>query len=264
MDLYIIFDPLTNSTLSSFGTFDEAKAYQLVTWYSTLSKYKSMPVQSFWNYFRLVIKHNDNIVDDGKDLQVPESSPVIAIYKYGSRIYGTLHKDSDYDYNIVMDNPPIPDWVHNMININYYSPRQFQEAIENHEIWAIECISTGPILAPGPQYDWHLVLDLSKLRVSISKGSDNAFHKGKQKLVKPFDHQDGELMRGKKSLFHAFRILKYGIQIVRNNKVVDFGEANDIFNEIMKINSDKWSDYEYLKKRYNTLASEFRQLAPKN
>jgi len=263
MDSYIVFDPLTRTTIHSCESLQDARDYQTKIWNSTLTKYNTMPTLFFWNYFRPTIKYEHEVVDDGHDLLIPQTSSLITIYPYGSRIYGTLHKNSDYDFIVIMNDPPISEWTYEIININYYSPTQFQEAIDNHEIWALECLSTEPILSPLPDYNWKFILDLKKLRMSISKKSDESFHKGKQKLIKPYDNVEGELMRGKKSLFHSFRILMFGIQLAKHNKIVNFSEANDIFHEIMNINSDTWADYEYLKPKYNQLASQFRLLAPK-
>ena len=50
--------------------------------------------------------------------------------------------------------------------------------------------------------------------------------------------------RGKKSLFHAIRIVMFGIQISKYGKIVDYSAANHIWEEINNNESTNWlEDY---------------------
>ncbi|MNR15785.1 hypothetical protein D3C85_1323410 [compost metagenome] len=68
----------------------------------------------------------------------------------------------------------------------------------------------------------------------------------------------------KKSLFHSFRILKYGIQIAKYGRIFDYTEANYLWEEI---NSFETNDWEFFKTKYqpvyNELKSQFKLEAPK-
>ncbi len=75
--------------------------------------------------------------------------------------------------------------------------------------------------------------------------------------------KDYDLNLGRKSLFHSFRIIDYGIQIATHNKIVDYSSCNALFEEIM--NCYTWNEmFDTYKQRYNTLCSEFRIVAPKD
>jgi len=148
----------------------------------------------------------------------------------------------------------IPDF-----DITNYTLEEFQFDLDNNEIWALECIFSIPIYF---HKIFSVTIDLKKLRTSISRTSSQSFNKAKKKFLSPYN-KEGELFRGKKSLFHALRILVFGIQIAKNQKIIDYHEANKYFIEIMNNPSDKWDDYLYLKSQYNTLMTTFRKLAPK-
>jgi hypothetical protein len=102
-------------------------------------------------------------------------------------------------------------------------------------------------------------LVLQKLRHSLSAKSSNSFVKAKKKLT---IKKDFDLNLGRKSLWHSFRIIDFGIQIIKYNKIIDYKSMNDLFNDIMQYYS--WIDlFEEYKIKYNNLLTEFRKLAPK-
>ncbi len=60
-----------------------------------------------------------------------------------------------------------------------------------------------------------------------------------------------------------FRISMYGIQIAKYGKIVNYGEANSLWEEIKSIESSEWSDYNKIfKKRLKISQKEFRSLTP--
>lgn len=68
---------------------------------------------------------------------------------------------------------------------------------------------------------------------------------------------------GIKSIFHAFRILDYGIQIAKHRKIINFSSCNSIWFEI---NNRKWEWLELdqtFRNRFRSLQTEFRKVAPK-
>jgi hypothetical protein len=123
----------------------------------------------------------------------------------------------------------------------------------------------------APEYIWKnsrnytFKLDLSKLRHSLCAKSSNSWVKAKKKLtieIKKGVEENPEDV-GKKSLFHAFRIIEFGKQIAKNGKINDYGFCNELFKEIIYSYSDWNNLFEDYKKKYNNLLTEFRVLAPK-
>jgi hypothetical protein len=190
---------------------------------------------------------------------------VVSCFSYGSRVYGNFRKDSDYDFIIVVKNKIEEQFSDNLININFYSTEEHQARLNQHEISALEChfLSDNFILKNEKVYDFKL--DLQKLRHALSAKSSNSFVKSKKKLTVEIDKgvEKNPEDVGKKSLFHAFRIIDFGIQICKFGKINDYSSCNNLFKEIMYSYSDWNTLFENYKQRYNNICTEFRKLAPK-
>lgn len=196
---------------------------------------------------------------------------LIAVYPYGSRVYGTANKNSDYDFIVITKNKTTEQYSDNLININFYTPEEHQERLNDHEISALECYFLDPNLVlfdrqhplnkNNSYTPFTFKLDKSKLRHSLCAKSSNSWVKAKKKLTVEKDY---DLMIGKKSLFHAIRIIVFGVEIASHGKIVDYRVSNDIYKEIMG-EYESWSDlFKEYKTRYNHLLSDFRELAPKD
>jgi predicted nucleotidyltransferase len=185
---------------------------------------------------------------------------VVAVYPYGSRVYGTVRKNSDYDYIVVTKNKTKEQFSDNFININFYTPEEHQERLNEHEISALECyfLPNNLIIKENKKFTFNL--DLSKLRHALAAKSSNSWVKAKKKLTV---EKDFDLDLGRKSLFHSMRIIDYGRQIATYGKIINYGSCNELFQEIM--NCYTWTDmFDQYKKTYNEMCSEFRVLAPKD
>lgn len=191
---------------------------------------------------------------------------LLNLYLYGSRVYGCSSPQSDYDFIAVYDydSPGDADEFKSsrtMINISVYSPTRFATMLGDHEISAIECISLpeDDILINKCQHPF--LLSLPQLRKSISEKTSHSYVKAKKKLTV---EKDLDPYRGKKSLFHAFRIAKFGCQIAKYGKIVDFTEANYYWKDIVLNEHNDWQFYHNkYKKEFNELMTEFRKLCPK-
>jgi len=184
---------------------------------------------------------------------------VVAVYVYGSRVYGNITKQSDYDFIVVTTNKVNKQFSDNLININFYTPEEHQQRLDEHEISAIECqfLDSQFILLEKRKFSFNI--DNTKLRYSLRAKSSNSWVKAKKKLTVEKDY---DLSLGRKSLFHAMRIIEYGIQLAEKGKIYDYGCCNLLFEEIM--NKYDWSElFLTYKNRYNNLLTRFRVVAPK-
>lgn len=187
-------------------------------------------------------------------------SDLIAVYAYGSRVYGTVRKNSDYDFVVITKNKTNEQYSDNLININFFTPNEHQRRLNEHEISALECYFLPDEYVLIQSKIFGFKLDLTKLRHSLSAKSSNSWVKAKKKLT---IEKDYDLDLGRKSLFHSFRIIDFGMQLATFNKIIDYGSSNALFEEIM--NCYTWDQiFETYKQRYNALCSEFRILAPKD
>lgn len=186
---------------------------------------------------------------------------VLAVYQYGSRVYGNFNNSSDYDFIVVVKNKKNEQFSDRLINVNFFTYDDHQLRLNKHEISALEAYFCPEeyIVYVDKYFNPSFKLDLVKLRHSLSSKSSNSFVKAKKKLTVEKDY---DLNIGKKSLWHSFRIIEYGIQICENDRIVDYTSMNKMFNEIMM--NYTWEDlFENYKQDYNNIVSEFRKLAPK-
>lgn len=188
----------------------------------------------------------------------------MALYPYGSRVYGTVHPKSDWDYIAISGKVRVGEMDNGQVNIRYYTPEQFQGLLNSHHITALECyyLPYDKIIIHPPK-DWEFKLHLPTLRRSISEKVSHSWVKAKKKFQSPYDREN-ELLRGKKSLFHSFRIASYGCQIAGLRTIFGYDEVNWIFRDIMEDPSTDWEHYESKwKESHNRLMTEFRKKAPK-
>jgi predicted nucleotidyltransferase len=201
---------------------------------------------------------------------------IIAIYPYGSRIYGTATESSDYDFVVVMKHLTAEsdqlDAPNDTITINLYSEDSFTDRVAKHRISVLECLFLpADKVIKEPSKPFQFRLNKQALRESISEKASKDFNQCKKRLSdsqgwNPVLNQPfvKKVYEAKKSLFHCFRIIDFGMQIANNGKIVDYTSCNKLWQEIKDNPSDKWEDYASLyKETYNSKMTEFRKVAPK-
>jgi len=180
-------------------------------------------------------------------------------YLFGSRTYNTHTDKSDYDFVIILnEDKEHPDEIKtDEINLKIYSPNKFQQALDEHEISALEVyfLYAKQLANKGFVFE----LDKFVLRKSISAAVNLAWVKAKKKIT-----IEKEIYIGIKSLFHSMRITEYAIQIASVGSIYDYYKSNNLWNEILKDKDLSWEElFEKYKPVYNSKLTEFRKLAPK-
>lgn len=166
------------------------------------------------------------------------------IYVFGSRVYGTATSESDWDIIMVANNSVESTEIkHPIYNIHIYTPDKFKADLEWHRINNIECLYAPEWAKLKESIQYKFVLDVNKLRHSISHSSSSSWVKAKKKLILTDEYKTGI-----KSLFHSIRIPIFATQLVKENKI-DFESSNYIWE---KISSKEWT--------WEDLDSEFREL----
>ncbi len=157
-------------------------------------------------------------------------SRVFCVYLFGSRVYGTASDKSDWDIIMVANNSvestELSGLKRGIYNIHVYTPKKFQEDLDWHRINNLECVFAPNWAKLKEDIKWEFKIDTAKLRHAISHISSNSWVKCKKKLA-----QD-EYYLGIKSLFHSIRIPMFGLQIANFGKIVDFSEANYIWDDL--------------------------------
>ena len=190
---------------------------------------------------------------------------VVGVYPYGSRLYGTAGEKSDLDLVVIVDmiKNDYLQYETDDLDIHFMSINHYKNKLKEHDIMALECFYNP---SPYLEYPVQFQLDKPTLRKSISAICSNSWAKAGKKLE--LSEEDDYI--GLKSLFHSFRILTYGIDMAREDKI-DFTKVGntstvDFWNEIVGYYKQgfKWNDFkEIYKQEHNHLATTFRELAPK-
>lgn len=187
------------------------------------------------------------------------NSEVLNIFPYGSRVYKTHGSDSDYDFIVVMDKD-VKEFavkIDNM-NVHLYSVEEFQEQVNKHKISALECIFLPKELLLKKSHDFKFdksIFNKSILIKSISEKAKKDWFQVKKRCQ--FDN----VWYAKKSLFHAFRIIDFGKQIIQHGKIENYSSSCDLWFEILHNPAESWESYEeQYQKVFDARMTEFKDI----
>lgn len=177
---------------------------------------------------------------------------ILKVYPYGSIVYGCSTEKSDSDYIVVVDSQEPIYYSVQEFDADYtvYSEASFIKRIQEHHITALECI----FQTEDDPYRKYFGYDSEQLRRNISAISANSIAKCRKKML------SGEDYAGRKSIFHAIRIVMFGIQIAEYRTILDYSVANHYLKKAMEL-----EDWEEVKSHftpiYKNYKSEFKKLA---
>ena len=206
------------------------------------------------------------------------SANIISVYLYGSTVYGTANTKSDFDLIVVVDRKDDVTLEARAIALareyfklsfhkfdaNIYTEEEFLRGLEGMEISFLECVNdvraycdTGTSIY-GKKHKMPKI-HLPTLRDSISRKASNSWVKAKKKLTIQEDYAP---LIGKKSAWHAIRIINFGIQLATTGKIGDITSKSLEFFDVMSCNTWEEIDDKF-RGVYNALSTEFRKVAPK-
>ena len=192
-----------------------------------------------------------------------DPNDMVAVFGYGSRVYGCDSEVSDYDYIIVRNGGNRVEYNNagRRLSVNIIPLADFQNDLIEHEISALECLwlPKNKILKA---HSFPFTYNPQKLRHSISEKASHSFVKAKKKMA--VGSKDYNEYVGKKSLFHSLRIIDFGIQIGIHGKIVNYSSANHLWEEIVNSPTKDWNYYhDKYKPIHNKMMSDFRILCLK-
>lgn len=163
-------------------------------------------------------------------------SKVLNIYPYGSKVYLTDDEYSDSDYVIVFKASLLPSGAFRdnaisssdrSIQGTCYSRSGFLDAIDKYEISALECIflPEDKIVQKKMKFGIRKYYEPEFIKKVISKAS-SSWH------FATLSQKDENTEYAMKNVFHALRILDFGIQIKEHNSIVDYSSMNEIKKRI--------------------------------
>jgi predicted nucleotidyltransferase len=192
----------------------------------------------------------------------------VCIYVYGSHLYNTNTVDSDIDLLCIFKEDKF--YQSNNENFKFLTIKEFQYYLNKHDIKALEVYFIPDEFKYKEETKFNFILDKWQLRKSLSEIVNNSWVKGKKKLTVLAERSKENELIAIKSIFHVFRILSYGIQIVLNGNIQDYSFMNYILTDIKQMNNI--ANYEELWKiieskfsvKFKNLHSDLKKLCPKN
>jgi hypothetical protein len=179
-----------------------------------------------------------------------QEQDVLNVYPYGSRVYGTFRKNSDYDFVVITAKEQPKEFSDNLVNVFFFTPKQFQQRLQDHEISALECIFLPEGMKWKEKMAFDFKLHMPQLRQSLLTKAKDAFRLSEKSV----DSQSGmPTLSGRKSLFHALRIIQFGIQIAGEGCITDYAVENQHFEKIMTSYFDWPTQLEEYKQYFNQL-----------
>ena len=205
--------------------------------------------------------NKEKIIEDISRISKIHKSRIHNIYLFGSRVYKTHTDKSDYDIILVANNSvECVEIKHPIYNIHIYTPDKFKSDLLWYRPQNMECIFAPDFAKIQENIKYNLDIDIKKIRHSISHVSSNSWVKAKKKMT--LSNEDKNI--GLKSLFHSLRIPMFAIQILKDGKITNFSEANDIWFHIRNNSYQDWDYFnKYYKKLHNKILSDFRLLTKK-
>jgi len=181
---------------------------------------------------------------------------VLGLYTIGSNLYDSTDEYSDLDYVIIVkDNIQSKQIESETLDLHIYNESYYKELISNCDDIALSCyFQDYPIM----KYEYKTEINFRKLRESLSRKSSNSYVKAKKKLLQ------NDFRLAYKSMFHSFRLIEFGINIINKSK----GVSTSVFYSYYDITyfENIFSRYDWeeihklLKPEYNSLKSDFRRL----
>lgn len=181
------------------------------------------------------------------ELEIKEE--IIAIYPYGSRVYGTASEYSDHDYVLVAKNSILDSgsFKNNAVsNKDYtiqgtlYSRGGFTDAINNYEMPAMECLSLTPEQIVLKK--WPFKIQRWNTNEMVKKVIEKA---SASRHIADQQAKGGYEDRAKRGMYHALRILMFGNQLKEHQKIVDFTESNELHRKMMDIEDEEFDTRDF-------------------
>jgi len=186
-------------------------------------------------------KNIDEIKTDVTSLTGLHPSKLRNIYVFGSRVYKTYTLNSDIDLVVIACSMDVNKEIHEGIyNVHITTPDAFKEQLDSHDVHCLECIYAPREAQIMTRIDYlkDFRLDEGQLKKMLVSQSAWAWTKAQRRMEK------GNIIGGAKSLFHSLRILKFGLQIINNNRITNFQGANHFWEEIRNFDGLEWQEYQ--------------------
>lgn len=154
------------------------------------------------------------------------------IIGFGSQVYGTNSEESDHDFMAICASMNEHREIKtDDLNIHVVTPEFFQKGIELYKMTHLECLFAPEHFVLLGSWNKPFKINNEKLVMINKYKSFESWALAKERMER------GDIHRGRKSAFHALRILDFCVQIENNGKIVDFSSCNFMWDQLSSMNS---------------------------
>ena len=194
-----------------------------------------------------------------------DPSDILNVYCYGSRVYGTDDEESDDDFVVVHKGSSIKNPYNDQLSFKQnamssedgqiqvirYSRSGFLAAIDDYEIGALECLflPEDKIVQEKASFNIRnfdkpsVNYEVKRMVKKIITKASNSWFLANRHLENAYLADDAgnaeeaneRFFLSEKGYFHAIRILMFGLQIKEHRKIVDYTEANYIWDKLLAL-----------------------------
>ncbi|KAI6657496.1 hypothetical protein LOD99_242 [Oopsacas minuta] len=167
-------------------------------------------------------------------------SDILNVYVVGSHLWGTVHKDSDWDLVIVVKVWSVkPADMHSgLLDAHILSKEQFVETLALHNFRLIACIY-APVhckLKETIKFEKMFKLDKIKLRDSFFQENE------RDNRIAEKHANKGRVDAAKTICVHTLRLLMFGEQICLEGGIVDYQRGRDELDELKYTYFTSWDE----------------------
>lgn len=186
-------------------------------------------------------KNKEELYSKVVEISKLETFKIKNIYVFGSRVYGTHTLLSDYDMVVIATSLYANHEIfEDIYNIHVTTPDIFKEQIRQYDMHSVECIFAPHEAQIYSKLDFKSGFSINKdyLKKMVISQSTWAWAKGQKRIER------GNILGGCKSLFHSFRIIDFGGQLLQYGEINNFSSSNDIWKNINDCNYLDWESYQ--------------------
>ena len=173
-----------------------------------------------------------------------EKEKIFAIYQFGSRVYRSHTKNSDYDMFIIYGREYVDKVVENdeyLVGGHISDILTFQNTIKNHSAVSLAAlwIPVKFVVFEGEEmfnFRKNFMIDLKKLERGYLR-EENICTLKSRRLYK------SDKKKSLKNLVHGVRYLLFGIQAAKTGRIYDFTVGNKYYEYMLTLEFDTWDEY---------------------
>ena len=187
---------------------------------------------------------------------------ILAVYQFGSRVYQSHTKNSDFDIFVIYETDDYLDTVIEndefKIGAHIHDVKTYKKYISQHNACVIQTLYLVEkfIIFEHKElsnYRKKFMISMKKMERSFLRVESICLLKSKREFI--YDKK-----KSLKNLVHGVRFLLFGLQIAKTGKIYDFTVGNTYYEYMLSLDFDTWDEYhQKFENIYHKLHNEFSE-----